>query len=82
MSSTTTTRRTTDARDHALALLQLLDPQGEYTDERSAANNRQPARLWEAIRSASSLVEDDAPPLILEVFRRLSDWAHQLEVEA
>ena len=67
----------------ALDLLQVLDPNGTYTDEASSADSRRPCSLSEAIRAAASLIEGalpagNVPPQELELLRRLADWAGEV----
>ena len=70
----------TEPREQALSLLQAIDRHGAYTDDASAANDREPCTLSDAIRAAAAVIEgampaDDVPPELAELFSSLAMWA-------
>jgi hypothetical protein len=71
---------TTEPRELALGLLQSIDRHGAYTDAASAAEDRDPCTLPEAIRAAATVVEGampagNVPPELAELFSSLAMWA-------
>jgi hypothetical protein len=71
---------TTTPREQALSLLQTIDRHGAYTDAASAADDREPCRLDEAIRAAGTVIEGampagNVPPELADLFACLASWA-------
>ena len=67
-----------------MALLQAIDRNGSYTDAASAADDRSPCTLAEAIRSTAALIEGatpagNVPPELAELFASLASWAWDQE---
>jgi hypothetical protein len=78
------TATATAPREQALALLQAIDRHGAYTDAASAADDRSPCTLAEAIRSTAALIEGampagNVPQELADLFSSLAAWAWDQE---
>ena len=75
---------TTTPREQALSLLQTIDRHGAYTDAASAADDREPCSLAEAIRATATVIEGaipvgNVPPELADLFSCLASWAWDQE---